>query len=63
MPHCQSEEECRREKIIKDKQVAARATRDIERVQAGDFTVEQLRRLIEIDEQWMERRRAIVGEE
>lgn len=63
MPHCQSEEECRREKIIKNSQVAARAARDIERVQAGDYTVEQLQRLIEIDYEWLERRRAIVGEE
>lgn len=59
MPHCQSEEECRREKIIKNSQVAAAASRDIGRVQSGEFTVEQLRALIEIDEHWLEEREKV----
>lgn len=56
MPHCTTEEECRRQKIINDSQVAATAARDIGRVQAGEFTLEQLQQLIEIDEEWLERR-------
>lgn len=58
-----SEEERRRRKIIADSQVASAAMQDQRRCLRGEYTPEQEWSLIALDEEWMERRQAIVGEE
>lgn len=50
---CTTEEECRREKIIKDSQVAAMANAGIRATARGRLSMEQLQHLIELDEQWL----------
>jgi hypothetical protein len=50
---CTTEEECRRQKIIIDSQVAAMANRGIRSAARGELALEQLQRLIVIDEQYL----------
>lgn len=56
------EEERRREKIIRDSQVASAAMRDQRRCLRGEYTPEQERALLDLDDEWLERREGIVGE-
>lgn len=55
MPPCTTEEECRRKKIIADSQVAATAARGIGMAQRGELSLEQLQKLIDLDEEWLQR--------
>lgn len=55
------EEERRREKIIADSEVASAALEDQRRCLRGEYTPEQERALTALDEEWLERRKEIVG--
>lgn len=53
----------RRRKIIIDSEVASAALEDQRRCLRGEYTPKQEQALIALDEEWLERRRAIIGEE
>jgi hypothetical protein len=59
---CTTEEECRREKIIKDNAVAAMAKRGVAAVKAGKLTLDQLQRLIALDEAYLAETVAVAPE-
>ena len=56
-------EEERRRKIIIDSSLIQAAARDQARAMSGEMGGEEGRALIALDEEYLERRRAIVGEE
>lgn len=53
-----SEEEERRRKMIIDGEVARLAVDNIVRISAGELTIEQVREMTAIDQEWLRKTRA-----
>lgn len=56
---CTTEEECRRQKIIRDMALIAAASEDASRAASGEMGMEEAQALIALDDSYMEEREVI----